>query len=100
MGFGDTAKFRFPIAVADHPVDMTLARIGLRARAFRGREIDIARRSGWVIRIKDRFDGTVASEGERNRGLDALTGHIRDLLIKKLRRVGPAGAAQIAAVKP
>ena len=36
----------------------------------------------------------------RDRGLDALGGHVGDFLVGELRRIGSAGAAEIAAVQP
>src|SRR5690606_319679 len=42
----------------------------------------------------------VASERHGDRGLDPLAGYISDLLIEELRRIGAAGALEIAAFQP
>ena len=100
MRFGDAAELGLPVAVADHPVDVAAARVGLPARLLRGGEIDVARRAGRVVGIEDRLDRTLAGQRRGDRRLDPLAGHVGDLLVQQLGRIGAAGAAQIAAVQP
>ncbi len=57
-------------------------------------------RAGRVVGVEDRLDRMLADHRLGDRRLDALAGPVGDVLVDQLRRVGAAGAAQIAAVEP
>ena len=57
-------------------------------------------RAGRVVRVEHCLDRVLADHRLGKRRLDALAGPIGEVLIDQLRRVGAAGAAQIAAVEP
>ena len=99
VGFRHTAKFRLPVAVKNHPVDVAAARVRLPAVGLRGAEIDVRSRTGRVVRIEYRFDGTLphfrSCDGSRN----AFACHVRQLLVHELGRIG-AALADEKAVKP
>ena len=57
-------------------------------------------RAGRIIGVEHGSDRVLVDHRLGDRGLDALTGPICEVLINQLRRVGAAGAAQISAIEP
>ncbi len=99
MRFGDTAEFGFPIAIEDDPVDVAAARVGLPAIGFRGVELHVHRGAGGIVGIENRFDRAAAHFGAGDGGGDALAGHVGELLIHELGRIGAAFADE-ASIEP
>lgn len=54
---GHAAKFRLPIAVANHPVDVAFSRVGFPARRLGRREVDVGGGALRVVSVEDGFDG-------------------------------------------
>ena len=91
----EAAEFRLPVAVADHPVDVAAARVGLPAGLLRGGEVDVDRRAGRVVGVEHRGDGALAEMPRHDAARDAGTGLIRQLLVHELGGVGAALADQV-----
>jgi len=79
---------------------MAPAVIGLKARLLRGRKIDVRGRTGRIVGREHRLDRPLADWRCRDRRGNALAGSFGDIVIDQLRRIGAAGATQIAAVEP
>jgi hypothetical protein len=58
MVFGDAAKFTFPIAVEDDPIDLATARVGFPAVGFGGVKIDVARGAGGPVKNSRPLDAS------------------------------------------
>ena len=91
----EAAELRLPVAVADHPVDVAAARVGLPAGRLRGGEVDVDRRAGRVVWVEHRGDGALAEVARHDAARDAGAGLIRQLLVHELGGVGAALADQV-----
>ena len=60
MGFGHAAEFGLPVAVEDHPVDVTTARIRLPAVGFGSIEVHVHGGADGIVRVKHGLDGPLA----------------------------------------
>ena len=96
---GHAAELGLPIAIENHPVDVAAAGIGLPAGGLRRVEVDVEGGADGVVRVKHRLDRPLALERARNAGGDALAGHVGQLLVHQLSRIGAAFADQ-AGVEP
>ena len=58
--------------------------------ALGGVEADVRRGTVGIVRIEQRFDGSLAFEGAGDGGGDAVAGHVGQVLIHEQRRIGVA----------
>ena len=91
----DPAELGFPLAVADHPVDVTAARVGLPADLLRRDKVHVDGRAGRVVGVKDGADRPLSGELRDDASSDPLASHVGELLVAELRRVGSALADQM-----
>ena len=56
----EATELGLPVAVADYPVDVAAARVGLPAGPLRGGEVDVNRRAGRVVGVEHGRDRAVA----------------------------------------
>ena len=87
MRLGDAAELGLPVAVADDPVDVALARSSVSQRvAFDVLKLTMRGGAGRVVGVEDRLDRPFADVDAGDRGRDPLAGHVGDLLV---HRAGP-----------
>src|SRR3546814_14653548 len=82
------------------PCLVRLARIGSPAGLPRVGEVHVTGRAAGVVGGKDAPRGALVRQRLGDRRLDAVAGHIGDLFVDELRRVGAANTLQVAAVEP
>ena len=78
---GHPAELGLPVAAQHHPVDV---------------ESDVGGGPDGVVGVEHRLDGALAREGGRDGGGDLVAGHVRQLLVHELGRVGAALAHQMS----
>ena len=88
--FRDTTKFRLPVAVRDHPVDVTGFRACFPAVGLRCVETNVDGRAGGVVWIEQRLDRTLTEKFAGDRGGDFVTCHVGQRLIHQQRGISLA----------
>lgn len=98
MLFGDAAKFTFPIAVENHPIDMAFARVGFPAVGFGRVEIDIPRGAGGIVGVQHGDNRLLADKFPHDASGDFFAREIGEHFVFQLRGIGAALAMEVSVV--